>query len=528
MTESHLTSYDELPHVGQAFAQTHPDCLAVMAKLFGMTPAPLSGCRVLELGCASGANLIPMAEQMPDASFVGLGVSSRQIADGQAVIAELGLTNIELRQSAISDADGSLGKFDYIIAHGVYSWVPREMQDKVLAICNANLAPNGVAYVSYNTYPGWRMRSMVRDMLLYRARQFADAPLQVQQARALLDFLAQNVPTENNPHGLLLQQELEGLRNQPDWYLAHEYLGDVNEPLYFHQFAERAARHGLQYLGEAEFHTMLASNFPAQVAETLRKIASDIVQLEQYMDFLRNRIFRQTLLVHQSVNLNRTLNWKTMEGFHFASPARPVAATTDLRSAAVEQFRAPHGPTLSTPNSIVKAAMMILAERWPRAMSFADLRAAARSRVDNNVLSVPYAATAALDAEVLGTDLLQCLAVGVVEVRTRSPRFAMEAGERPKASALARLQAEKGSPVTNLRHETVIPDEFNRQLLRHLDGRRDRSALLEVLAELVSQRVLTIQRQGQPVEETAAVRAILSEALDENLGSLALAALLVE
>jgi len=528
MTEPQLTSYDEQPYPGQAYAQTHPDRLAVMAKLFGMAPAPLSGCRVLELGCASGANLIPMAEQMPDASFVGLDFSSRQIADGQAVIAELGLPNIELRQSDISAVDGSLGKFDYIIAHAIYSWVPPEVQDKVLAICNANLAPNGVAYVSYNTYPGWRMRGMARDMLLYHARQFGEAPLQVPQARALLDFLAQNVPTENNPHGTLLKQELEGLRNQADWYLAHEYLGDINEPLYFHQFAERAAGHGLQYLGEVEFHTMLASNFPAQVAETLRKIAPDIIRLEQYMDFLRNRVFRQTLLVHQSVSLNRKLDWKTMEGFHFASPARPVAATTDLRSAAAEQFRAPHGPTLTTPNSIVKAAMLILAERWPQAMSFADLRAAARSRVDNNLLSVPYSATVTLDAEVLGTDLLQCLAVGVVELRTRSPRFAMKAGERPKASALARLQAEKGLPVTNLRHETVIPDEFNRQLLRHLDGHRDRSALLEVLAELVSEGVLAIQRQGQKVQETAAVRAILGQALDENLGKLAQAALLRE
>ena len=148
MTEPHPTSYDELSYPGQAVAQTHPDRLAVMAKLFGMAPAPLSGCRVLELGCASGANLIPMAEQMPDASFVGLDLSSRQIADGQAVIAALGLQNIELKQLDISDANDSLGKFDYIIAHAVYSWVPPEVQDKVLAICNANLAPSGVAYVS--------------------------------------------------------------------------------------------------------------------------------------------------------------------------------------------------------------------------------------------------------------------------------------------------------------------------------------------------------------------------------------------
>ena len=177
--EPNQTPYDEFAYVSRAHPQTHPSRLAALAKLFGMQPAPLSGCRVLELGCASGGNLLPMAAQTPSASFLGIDLSGRQIADGQAVIAELGLSNIGLRHLGIAHVDESLGKFDYIIAHGVYSWVPQEMQEKILSICKENLAPNGVAYVSYNTYPGWRMRGMIRDMMLYHARPFGETSLQV-------------------------------------------------------------------------------------------------------------------------------------------------------------------------------------------------------------------------------------------------------------------------------------------------------------------------------------------------------------
>jgi methyltransferase-like protein len=171
--------------------------------------------------------------------------------------------------------------------------------------------------------------------------------------------------------------------------------------------------------------------------------------------------------------------------------------------------------------------MMILAEHWPRGMQFADLCAAARSRLENNPLMVtPDAATAARDAQVLGGDLLQSYSAAVVELHMQALGFVSVVSDRPKANVLARLQAEKGPRVTNLRHETINLDEFNRQLLRHLDGSRDRAALLEVLAGLVSQGVLTIQQQGQAVKEADAVREILSQALDQNLLNLARVALL--
>src|SRR5262249_27477506 len=200
MSEVQPTSYDEVPYDSYPFAQTHPDRLATVATLLGLRPAPVDRCRVLELGCASGGNLLPMAVTLPDSTFVGLDLSARQLADGQKVVDQLGLKNVTLLHRSILDVTPDFGRFDYLLCHGVSSWVPRDVQDKILAVCRDHLAPHGAAYVSYNTYPGWHMRGMIRDMMCYHAQQFADPHVRVRQARNLLDFLAKSVAGEQTPY----------------------------------------------------------------------------------------------------------------------------------------------------------------------------------------------------------------------------------------------------------------------------------------------------------------------------------------
>jgi cyclopropane fatty-acyl-phospholipid synthase-like methyltransferase len=153
MTTLPRTSYDEVPYESHPFPQTHPDRLATIATLLGLRPPPVQRCRVLELGCAAGGNLIPMALGLPQSSFVGIDLSAVEVAEGQQLIAQLGLKNVQLRHLSILDAGPDLGRFDYILCHGVYSWVPTAVQDKILDVCKHNLSPHGVAYVSYNTLP---------------------------------------------------------------------------------------------------------------------------------------------------------------------------------------------------------------------------------------------------------------------------------------------------------------------------------------------------------------------------------------
>src|SRR5262249_43817357 len=155
----------ELPYPSNPYPYTHPDHLATVAALLGMKPAAADHCRVLELGCASGGNLIPMAYGLPDSSFFGLDLSGEPVRQGEELVEALGLKNIQLRRMSILDVDDRLGQFDFIICHGVYSWVPAEVQDKILDICARQLAPQGVGFISYNTYPGWHMRGMIRAVM---------------------------------------------------------------------------------------------------------------------------------------------------------------------------------------------------------------------------------------------------------------------------------------------------------------------------------------------------------------------------
>jgi len=551
-------SYDEVPYPSLSYTQSHPDRLATLATLLGMCPPPVERCRVLELGCASGGNLIPMAYGLPESEFVGIDYAARQIAEGQAAVTALKLENVALRHMDIVDVDAGLGQFDYVIAHGVYSWVTDGVRDKILAICRTNLALNGVAYVSYNTYPGWHMLNIARDMMLYHTREVAEPQERVAQARALLDFLADSVPAENDAYGGFLKMyaqflngEVESARPRDDSFLLHDELEKVNEPVYFYQFIEQAARHGLQYLAETEFRTMVDSNFPPQVSATLCQMAKSAVELEQYMDFLRNRTFRQTLLCHQDVPLNRTLKPDCLTIFHVASRAEPAVPDPDIHSVSVVKFRGSDGATLSTDHPITKAAMLVLNEMWPQAVPFDTLLAAARARLaaaQAGALPLPVVGegapaapgigegTSALDAQVLGTNLLKAYSYSgsLAELHLHAPRMAREASERPVASPLARFQARRSTRrqgrtlVTNLRHERVTLDAFNRHLLRHLDGSHDRAALLErFLAGPVAEGVLKVQQNGAPVEDTGEIKTTLAEALEWNLHGLARAALLV-
>lgn len=525
-------AYDAIPYPSYAFPETHPDRLATVATLLGMQPAPVEHCRVLELGCAAGGNLIPMAYALPNSQFVGIDLSGRQIAQGRPLIDALGLQNISLQQLDLLQVGPELGQFDYIIAHGVYSWVPPEVQTKILQICRENLAANGVAYVSYNTYPGWRIRSAIREMMLYHLQDVTEPKARLAGARELLDFLAESIQAENNIHADFLHSYINYVRERllldtEDAYLFHEDLAVVNQPLYFYQFIDRITEHDLQYLGEAQFHTMLASNFPAEVVHKLRAMATTTVALEQYMDFLRNRTFRRSLLCHREMRLSSRLAPERLREFYLASPAKLESEEpVDLNSAAVVTYRGSDSKTLTSNHPLTKAAMSYLAEIWPQAVSFEGLVAAASRRLGHPVSDGPVITA---DVQLLGSNLLQAYGVGdnLVEFHVYAPHFVTRAGPQPTASAVARWLAEIQPEVTNLRHEPVRLHPFIQRLVTLLDGQMDRPALLQKLDELVAAGVIQVEQNDRPVEELAEARKLLPEMLESSLQSVADAALLV-
>lgn len=510
------TAYDAIPYDSHPFPQSHPDRLAAIARLFGLVTPAVETCRVLELGCSTGGNLIAMAQKFPAGRFVGLDLSSRQIASGWQAIDALGLRNVELRQMDITDLPESLGEFDYIVCHGVYSWVPPLVQEKILSTCKRHLAGNGVAYISYNTFPGWHIRGIVRDMMMYRGTHFSDDATRLAQAKSLVEFVAMSAHGSEDPYRKLLQDELGVLSRSDDYYLHHDHLEENNHPVYFHEFARRLGVNGLQYLGEAEFYTMVSTNFAPEIAAKLQELgAHDIVQMEQYMDFVRCRYFRQTLVCHGAVRLNRQLSPGMVRGFQLATPATPEAPEDSAAPDAQQTFRTPGGRGITCRSPLTKEALRRLRESWPASISFTELSGRLPDSIGKD--------------DALATEMLACIAAGVVEWRIAADPFTTVVAPRPQSSPIARRQAASGKAVTNLRGERVTLDELHRTVLRHLDGELDFAGLVETIDRFVSEGGHQLRRDGdnQVVVDRAERLALLETALDKVLQQLAQKALLL-
>lgn len=510
-------SYDLVPYESHPYRQTHPSRLATMGTLFGMRPAPIGQCRVIELGCAAGGNLIPMAVQLPGSQFLGVDLSGRQVDEGRQLIARLKLSNIELRHASIADIGDGDGQFDYLLCHGVFSWVPTAVQEAIFRSAQRNLKPHGIAYISYNTYPGWHMRGLIREMMRYHAANYATPTIRTRQARGLLDFLAGSVPQDGSAFSALLRQEVEVLRHHPDHYLFHEHLEDVNSPLFFHQFIERATGFQLQYLSEANLRSMIAGNLPESVEKALRVMATDQIQLEQDMDFLRNRTFRETLLCHAGMRLNRALDAEPLRRLSIASAAEPAKDVGEVNANEEISFRTAGGYTLTTSLPLMKAAFLCLRECWPQPVPFDRLVALVEAKLGTAGTKPPLSPEA---INVLATRLLHAyVGSDLVELFAGVPPFVTEPGDSPLACPLARDQALRGNTVTNRRHEVVRLNPFQRAVLPLLDGARDGAALHPAVVETLAREGLRLRdsegERGSREPEQQAIGAGLKNAVQE-------------
>lgn len=425
-----LTGYDRVPYPGHPFPQTHPDRLATVATLFGLRPAPPDASRVLELGCGDGGNLVPLAYVLPGSAFCGVDLSGRAIERAQAQAAALGLENARFVAGDL--ADPPPGEFDYVIAHGVYSWIEPAARDALLAACRDRLAPRGVAYVSYDVLPGGHLREITRQMLRWHLRDVDDPADRIAGARELLRLVAGAG-----------QAQAERALEQGDAALFHDELAPHHEAVLFTDFVAHAGAHGLRFLAEADVFEMDASVLPPG-------LGADAIEREQYLDFFKGRMFRQTLLCHEGAEL-RPGGLEVVSRMLASTPAKQVADG---------EFEGPLGATLKTDNEAVKAALTQLGEAWPASLPVASLG----------------------DDPAVAEMLRRAYAANLVRLHVWAPPLVTTVPERPLASALARLQAAEGTRVTTLLHASVeVGDELGRRLIGLLDGTRDRAALLAEL-----------------------------------------------
>ena len=495
------TVYDTVVYPNLCLAQTHPDRLAVVANLLGLDPAPPEGCRVLEIGCGDGSNLLPLAYTFPGSHFTGFDLAETRVAAGRRVAAELGLSNLELNPGDIMTYPREGEPFDYIIAHGIYSWIPAPVRDALLGICRGRLAAQGVAYVSYNCLPGGLLRRLARDIMRFHIRDVHDPREQVRQAVAVTQFIAGAI-TKPDPYRQLFKEQLEQVERHGAAHLFHDDLAEINDPVYFHEFAAHAGRHDLQYLGEADFFEMQDEAFSDEARRIFAQMQDSRLTREQYLDFVKCRRFRQTLLCRAEVTLAATPQASALERFEISSHAEGAVVETGPGGAPIERFAEKRGGAIRVGHPVGKRALHLLAECWPATRSFGDLFEAACAGAGNGdtlkgelqtgngdtlkgelqtgngvtlkgELQTGKGESRTARRAELAEILLEAYRAGVVELRRTPVRCLARPSARPAAWSLARWQAARFESVTTLRGENLrLGDAIVRDLLQLVDGTR--------------------------------------------------------
>lgn len=508
-------SYDEVPYPSFTFPQTHPDRLATIAAFYGIDAAAAQNCRVLELGCGDGTNLISMAYALPTSRFVGIDLSEVHIKDAKFAAETLDLANIELRQENVVELEtAELGAFDFIIAHGLYSWVPDFVRDSVLNIYEQCLTPNGIGYISYNAYPGCHIRDMTREMMRFHTKDIVDPLKKVERGKELLRLITDAVESDS-VYQAMLTLELEQISERSVPNVFHDDFADINQPFYFHEFVDQIGSYGMQYLAEADATSMSMNEIPEAARKSLEALGNDLVKREQYMDFVKCRRFRSSLICNAELRPNRSPQPSILSNLLVASQVESEGSTDQLSAPTPLRFIGPKGASLEINHPLTKASLIYLKNIWSRSVAFPELIEEARkllTEFDDAALEEESNRTAAF--------LIQLYTAGFVKFRRHTPDFATEAGEFPMASTFARWQISRGSKsVTTLSGLNLEPEfEAVRSLISLLDGTRDRAALFSEMKEMFD----------VPAADRKAFEENLPAMIESNLAKLAESGLLVE
>jgi len=468
-------AYDEVTYDSKPFSQTNPLLLQGIGRLFGLTASSPYNARILEIGCATGTNILAIASLYPNSRCVGIDYSQRQIEIGQKEMEQRGITNLELKHMSVMDLTPDFGSFDYIICHGVMSWVPKEVQDKIFEVCKLNLSANGIAYISYNTSPGWKLMDIVRDMILYHTSPYDDPTTKVQQARQALSFIGEAMRESANPMAAVIDREIKRITPLPDYYLLHEYLTGVNTPWYFHEFVTHANSYGLQYLADTELDVMFSANLPAAVAKSLPP-SKDFIQTQQYMDFVCNRSFRSTLLCHNTCALTLQVSPEILrEGWLLCKFGYPQDFNKhDIKSGQTVQFRLSMSNMAMTSSDPILLAMLQVFMEQGSFVRVADLAGYVRTKL--NKIQQPFN-EASLKTTLLVNALRYVFTRGLLFYMEK-PQCVRAVSQHPMVSSLARYQSLHQDWVTNLLMELFVNvPAFDKILMRYADGTRTLDAL---------------------------------------------------
>lgn len=471
-------AYDLVRYPNIPFAHTHPIALGVFPALFGKPFAPFAASRVLEIGCGEGANLLSMALGAPDAEFVGIDLAERPIALGRAAAQASGLANVRFHVQDIVRMDATLGRFDYIIAHGVYAWTPANVREALMRVVGEHLGAHGLAMISYNAHPGSRLRQALRDILLGATSGVDDPGEKLNLARSVLtDHIATWSEADPLEHAMIVVARRA--LDRPPEVLFHDELGAFYEPQLLSDVIAAAREAGLDYLCDAQPRLCSEAFFPSQKFDAARTMAAgDWGRFEQLVDFCDVRSFHNSIFCRGG-GVDRRLEARRLRGLWASGELRTLAPSPEAPDNFA--FRSGDGVDVTTNNPKLAQFLASLAAAFPASVSI----------------------DAVAEDPDLAEHVIRLFVAQVIRLCTAPFPVTATPGERPIANPLARFQAARNeTTLATMRHAPIrIDDARSRIFVTLLNGERTRD---ELAREMVARTGLSADVALTQVSEALA------------------------
>jgi SAM-dependent methyltransferase len=444
------TAYDLIPYPSGVSGRTHPAVFAAFAALFGKPFAPFGAARLLEIGCGNGVSLINMALCAPGSEFVGVDLAETPINQARATAEAVGVGNVRFHVQDLTDIEDSLGVFDYVVAHGVYAWVARETRQALMRVMAKSLSPVGLAFVSYNAYPGGHFRQILRDLLLSATDDVVDPAEKLRTAHAVLAQAA-DAWSASDPFQNALRTAAEGMLAKRAEVVFHDELGAHFEPQLLSEVIAAARNVGLEYLCDSNPPMCAEAFFPSEIFAAAQPYShGDWGRFEQLMDFRDVRFFRNSIFCRGG-GIDRRIEPRRLRGLWAYGAPKPLERDQE----APEEFAFAVGQGGKVTTNSVRLADLItrIGAAFPQCTPLDE----------------------AADDPDLAAQTLRLFVGNVIRLRTAPYSFTLTPGDRPLASPLARLQAKRGEQIlTSLNNSSVAMDPSGRELLGLLDGTRTR------------------------------------------------------
>lgn len=518
-------SYSLIGYASKVHPARDPGHIYTVAALYEMDGVSPERASFLELGCGVGQALFPLAILYPNASFRGIDSSPGQIEAGKKIVEGLAIPNLVLEEKSVSEVEREDEKYDYVLCHGVYSWVAPGLQKSILSAISSSLSENGLGYLSYNTFPGWNFRTILRDFLLAHVDSTAAPSDQIRKARDLLNLFGSAVGYEfERPYSLMMQAELKRIASETDEYLFHELLENENHPVLFTEMTKTLEEFGLMHIADArmsrnELNRLHKTAVSEAVVRGCAEYTTDRRSREQFMDFVFHTPFRESVICRKGRDVAAEAAVEKLERCFFAASFEPLEQETHLDRECEEEFVDLGGQHIFITRPAVKLALAALRKAWPSSAGFESLWESIRNSI--------HAGSAVFTKDRLAAALFDLYRKDYVDVSLNDAPVAIQIAERPRVTAFAALQARTGQIVTNLRYETVELGDLERELMQFLDGTRDRGMLRDALLLSLAEHGARLQEDGVEISDPERQKELVATLVDDGLESLRKAGLLI-